>query len=102
MSTSLALDPSLRQALAARFGCPVVDWYSTVETGPIAFACPSGTGLHLLPHDLHVEVLHPDGSSCAAGERGEIAVTGGRNPYLPLFRYRTGDFGSLRFEPCLR
>jgi phenylacetate-CoA ligase len=34
------------------------------------------------------------------GERGELAVTGGRNPFLPLLRYRTGDWGRLDFAPC--
>jgi phenylacetate-CoA ligase len=100
VSTSLALAPTLQQQLAARFGCPVVDWYSAVETGPVAYGCPRGLGLHLLSHDLHVEVLRPDGSPSTAGERGEIAVSGGRNPLLPLFRYRTGDSGRLLFEGC--
>ena len=29
------------------------------------------------------------------GARGEIVVTAGENPLLPLARYRTGDFGRL-------
>ena len=32
---------------------------------------------------------------CRLGVRGEITLTGGRNPFLPLLRYRTGDFASL-------
>jgi phenylacetate-CoA ligase len=31
----------------------------------------------------------------ADGAWGEITVTGGRNPYVPLLRYRTGDRGRM-------
>jgi len=54
----------------------------------------------VLAHDLHVEILRPDGSPASPGERGEITVTGGRNPYLPLLRYRTGDWARIDFAPC--
>lgn len=100
VSTSVAMSPALMQRLRAHFGCPVIDWYSLVETGPVAFSCPRGEGFHVLPHDLHVEVVRPDGSPAGPGERGEIAVTGGRNPYLPLLRYRTGDWARMDALPC--
>jgi phenylacetate-CoA ligase len=100
VSTSVALSPSLAARLRERFGCPVIDWYSLVETGPLAYSCPLGTGLHVLPHDVHVEVVRPDGAPAPPGERGEIVVTGGRNPYLPLLRYRTGDWARLDVQPC--
>jgi len=100
VSTSAALSPAARKRFADHFGCPVVDWYSLVETGPIAYGCPAGRGWHLLPPDIHVEILRPDGTAAATGERGEIAVTGGRNPYLPLFRYRTGDTARHEEGPC--
>jgi phenylacetate-CoA ligase len=93
VSTSVALSPGLRDRLGMHFGCPVIDWYSMVETGPIAAACPGGW-LHVLPNDLIVEVLAP------AGDMGEIAVSGGRNPFLPLVRYRTGDRARLEHTPC--
>ena len=100
-STSMALLPGLRQALEARFGCPVVDVYSMNEAGPIAVAAPiglavpDGGGHWLLPHRLYVEVLDEDGAPCPPGARGEVTLTGGFNPFLPLLRYRTGDWASL-------
>ena len=92
LSTATALSPRLRAALAERHGCPVLDWYSTTETGPIACSRPGGDGLAVLAPDLYVELVDEDGLPVPEGARGEVCVTGGRNPYLPLLRYRTGDF----------
>jgi phenylacetate-CoA ligase len=101
ITTSVALSPGLREKLRARYRAPVIDWYSLVETGPIGYLCPrDANAYHLLPPDIHVEALRPDGSAAAAGERGEIAVTGGRNPFAPLLRYRTGDYGRIERGPC--
>jgi phenylacetate-CoA ligase len=100
VTTSVAMSPKLRDRLRERYGAPVIDWYSMVETGPIGYTCPRTDAYHLLPPDLHVEILRPDGTPAAAGERGEVAVTGGRNIFAPLLRYRTGDFGRLDFSPC--
>jgi phenylacetate-CoA ligase len=100
VSTAVTLGAGLKARLEAYFGCPAIDWYSTTETGPVAYACPSGFGLHVLPPDIFVETVDAEGFPVPAGTRGEIAVTGGRNPYLPLLRYRTGDYGVLNREIC--
>jgi phenylacetate-CoA ligase len=100
LTTSVAMSPAIRARLTKHYHAPVIDWYSMVETGPIGYACPRGHGYHLLPHDLHPQVLRLDGSPAAPGECGEIVVTGGRNPLFPLFRYRTGDFGCIDYSPC--
>ena len=100
VTTSVAMSPGLKHRLAERYRAPVIDWYSLVETGPIGYACPLGHGYHLLPIDLYVEVIRPDGSPAAPGERGEIAVTGGRNVFFPLLRYRTGDYGTIDYSAC--
>lgn len=100
VTTSVAMSPGLKRRLRDRYQAPVIDWYSLVETGPIGYACPLGHGYHQLPTDLYVEVVRPDGSPATPGERGEIAVTGGRNPLAPLLRYRTGDFGVMDFASC--
>ena len=100
VSTAVAMSQGLKRRLAEHFECPVIDWYSLTETGPIGYACPIGPGYHVLPHDLHVEAIDPEGRPLPPDERGEITVTGGRNPYLPLLRYRTGDWGRMDPAPC--
>ena len=98
-STAVALSPKLKARLADYFQCPVIDWYSTTETGPVAFSCPEGF-LHILPHDIFVETITSEGDPAPGSEPGEITVTGGRNPYLPLLRFKTGDHARLVHEPC--
>ncbi|WP_203135483.1 CoF synthetase [Microbacterium sp. JZ31] len=90
VSSAMALTLPLRAALEAAFGCPVLDVYGLHETRPIAVSVDGGPHV-VLDRRVHVEVLRPDGSACADGERGEIVVTAGENRFLPLVRYRTGD-----------
>ena len=96
VSTAMTLLPGLRSELEARFDCPVIDLYSLTEAGPVAVATPRGH--EVLSPDLYVEILRPEGTPCDPGERGEITLTGGRNPFLPLLRYRTGDWAALDFS----
>ncbi len=100
MSTAMAMPETLRNRLEEVFQCPVIDWYAATETGPIAYACPLNQGFHILPRDLFVEILDPAAKRLPPGEYGEITVSGGRNPFLPLLRYRTGDHGRLTHGPC--
>ncbi|MHA1733580.1 MAG: phenylacetate--CoA ligase family protein [Promethearchaeota archaeon] len=100
LPTAVALSPKVRTYLEDTFGCPVIDWYSLTETGPLGYACRDGGGYHLLPPDVHLEVLDEGGRPVGDGEVGEITVTGGRNPYLPLVRYRTGDWGRISRHKC--
>ncbi|MBI3243526.1 MAG: AMP-binding protein [Chloroflexi bacterium] len=106
VSTAMTLTPAWRESLEARFGCPVIDLYSMNEAGPIAVGSDfrnlenfgSLSGYTLLQPRLYVEILNEDGSACAPGERGEVTLSGGFNPFLPLLRYRTGDFATLEFR----
>ena len=98
VSTAMTLSLRLKQALEARFGCPVLDMYSMNESGPVAVAESDGRAYRLLQPRLYVEILDPGGAPCPPGVRGEITLSGGFNPFLPLLRYRTGDFASLEFR----
>ena len=94
ISTAMTLLPGLRDALSARFGCPVLDTYSLNEAGLVGVADASGRWALLQPR-LYVEILGEDDQPSPPGVRGEIALTGGYNPFLPLLRYRTGDYARM-------
>lgn len=103
LSGAMALGEGLRTRLSARFDCPVIDLYGITEAGLIAWRPDNGPH-RILPRQLHVEILSPTGDPCGPGERGEITVTCGENPLLPLLRYRTGDHAALSWldgEPVL-
>ena len=103
LSTAMQLAPALRDQLAAHFGCPVLDLYTMNECGPIAVGGSFGglTGHALLQHRLYVEILDADGAVCPPGVRGEVTLSGGFNPFIPLLRYRTGDYASPDFAGTL-
>lgn len=99
LSTSMALHDGLRRELQRRFGCPVLDLYSMNEAGPIAVFDPALDGHVLLQPNLHVEVVDAEGRPLPYGETGEVTLSGGFNPCLPLLRYRTGDRARLEMTP---
>ncbi|MCM5679146.1 capsule biosynthesis protein CapK [Schlegelella sp. S2-27] len=104
LSTSMALSDGLRAEFEAQLQAPVLDLYSMNEAGPIAVRAPDGEAHVLLQSRLFVEIVDADGRALPEGEHGEIVLTGGFNPWLPLLRYRTGDharLGRTRHGPAL-
>lgn len=94
LSGAMALSAPLRFRLESAFGCPVFDIYGLHETRPIAVRSDDGA-FRVLNRRVHVEILDTQGQPVPEGTVGEITVTAGENPLLPLVRYRTGDFGRL-------
>jgi phenylacetate-CoA ligase len=98
ISSAMVLLEGTRKMLEEKFRCPVYDLYSLTECRMIAVAKKPGI-YRLVRPELYVEILHPDkDETVKCGERGEITLTGGNNPFLALVRYRTGDFATLRHE----
>ncbi len=93
-SGAMALSAPLRARLAGAFGCPVFDIYGLHETRPIGVRTDDGP-FRILPRRVLVEILDDQGNPVPDGEPGEIVVTAGENPLLPLVRYRTGDYARL-------
>jgi phenylacetate-CoA ligase len=105
LSTSMSLSEGLRQRLMQRLACPVVDLYSMNEAGPIAAYVDAAQGHVLLQPGLYVEILDEAGRALPEGQWGEITLSGGINPCLPLLRYRTGDHARMvmtTWGPTLR
>jgi phenylacetate-CoA ligase len=90
------LSDAFAEQLARRYGAQVIDLYALTEAGIVAVRTPQGHAV--LPHDLHVEVLDEHDEPCPTGVVGEVVLTGGRNPFLPLLRYRTGDYAALAWH----
>lgn len=95
VSSIMHLNEGYAQRLSQRYNCPVLDMYAMTEAGIIAVR--DAHGHRVLPHDLFVEILDESGNRRESGQRGEITLSGGRNPFLPLLRYRTGDYAALKW-----
>lgn len=92
LSSGQHLPAPLREEVRARLGAPVLNYYSTAETGPVAWECPARPG--------RFHVLHPD--VWVESASGELLVTRLRRSALLLLRYRTGDTGSVEPEADCR
>lgn len=97
VSSAMRLTAGVRKALEAYFEVPVLDIYGLTECRMIAVA--DGNRYRAIRPELYLEILDPKTDrSLPDGEIGELAITGGNNPFLPLIRYRTGDFCSLKHD----
>ena len=65
------------------FGKKIISEYGSMESGIIAFECPSG-GLHVVEENVILEVID-----------GEVVVTNLLSKSFPIIRYRLGDSISL-------
>src|SRR3954447_1857083 len=85
-------------------GLRAVNFYGLSEMcGPgVATECLEvRDGLHVQEDHFLVEVVDPStGAVLEEGDEGELVFTTLRKEAMPLLRYRTGDIGSLTFEPC--
>ncbi|MGP9745374.1 phenylacetate--CoA ligase family protein [Brachybacterium sp. AOP29-B2-41] len=99
-TTAAPLTPSVRKRLEESFGAPVYDEYRGSEFGWTAGECARQDGLHVFSDVRRIEVLDSEGRPVAPGVVGDLAITDLRNRVFPLIRYRTGDRGALRADPC--
>ena len=85
-------------------GLRAVNFYGLSEMcGPgVAAECiEARDGLHVHEDHFLVEVVDPEsGRVLPEGEEGEFVFTTLAKEAMPFLRYRTGDIGSVTFEPC--
>jgi len=82
---------ALRQYLPARIGAP-----------PVAFECLARDGLHVNEDHYLTEVVDAlSATTVFEGQVGELVITTLSRQAQPLIRYRTGELGSIVYEPCV-
>ena len=100
ISHSELLDEQTERLLKDAFGGTVINEYGTNETGDIAATCCSAGGLHVDDGNVIVEIVDREGRCVPNGEVGRVAVTVLENYSMPLVRYVTEDYASMRRGPC--
>ncbi|NMO16093.1 coenzyme synthetase [Pyxidicoccus fallax] len=90
LTSAQHLPVGLRAALREKVPAPVLNYYATTETGPLAWECARGEGrFHVFAPDVWLEP-----------GLDEVVVTRLRPSVLPLLRYRPGDAGTVRRDAC--
>lgn len=86
-----AVSDELKKKAHRVFSSSIFEGYSAQECGSIAYACPSGSGLHMNSESVFVEILRDDGEYAMPGEEGNVIVTPLTATAMPLIRYELGD-----------
>lgn len=86
------MTPEQREYIERVVGCTVYDQYGAQEFNRMGWDCDAHRGFHEDSDSVHVEILAGD-RAAAAGEEGDLVVTGLVNDLMPLVRYRIGDVG---------
>jgi phenylacetate-CoA ligase len=92
--------PAKLSKIAGLWGVRLSNAYGSTETNSLGLTCAEG-GLHLT-EDRHLfEVIDPETTApVPEGSPGELVLTSLVSRAMPLLRYRTGDFVTVRSEPC--
>ncbi|PCJ00897.1 MAG: phenylacetate--CoA ligase [Flavobacteriales bacterium] len=74
--------------------------YASTEMGAAFTECTEGTGGHLNPDLLILEVVDEKGNAVKNGGIGEVIVTTLGVEGMPLLRYKTGDLCHVYYDEC--
>lgn len=98
-TASEQVTPELREDCRAVFNAPIVENYTSGETGYIALQCPETEALHVQAETVLVEVLDAAGHPCRPGETGRVVITVLHSFGMPILRYDIGDEAEVA-PPC--
>lgn len=94
---------NMRKEIETKLNLKAFDIYGLSEIlGPgVAADCENHSGLHVYEDHFVPEIICPDTlSACSEGEVGELVFTTITKEAIPLFRYRTKDLTSIRYDQC--
>jgi phenylacetate-CoA ligase len=92
---------TLAQRITGEWNVSLYSTYASTEMATAFTECSAGTGVHIQPERVYVEVLKENGEHAADGEVGEVVATPLGVQGMPLLRYRTGDICHWHTETCV-
>jgi phenylacetate-CoA ligase len=90
----------LGKRILSQWDVKLYSTYASTEMGAAFTECTEGTGGHLNPELLVLEVVDENGKGVENGEVGEVVVTTLGVEGMPLLRYKTGDLCHVYYEQC--
>jgi phenylacetate-CoA ligase len=82
-------------------GLHTYHWYGHSEKLVLGGYCKNSNLIHIEPTYGYCELVDEHGQAVnTIGQMGEIVGTTLHNPYMPLIRYRTGDFAEYAGNYC--
>lgn len=100
-ATAAPLTEEVRTFVQSTLGAPLHDQYRCSEVPWLAGECGRRDGLHIFSDMRRIEVVDRSGTVAPPGVVGDLVVTDLANKVFPLVRYRLGDRGALRKDPCV-
>jgi len=98
---SETLLPEQKDLIQTRLGLKIYHWYGHSEKLILGGYCRGSELIHIEPTYGYFELIDEDGNIISEiGKRGEIVGTTLHNPYMPLIRYRTGDYAEYAGDYC--
>ena len=91
---------ALGERLAQIWGAAVLGTYASTEMATSFADCAQGTGGHLHPDLVVVEIVDERGNPLPPGTPGEVVATPLQVGGMPLVRFCTGDIATLHADPC--
>lgn len=92
-------DDETRRVIKECFGVKIIDYYGSVETGPIAWQMAEEGPYYVNNDTVLVEVVGDDGMPVSDSRVGRVIVTNLYSYAMPIIRYELGDIVELVEPP---
>ncbi|WP_179343792.1 phenylacetate--CoA ligase family protein [Winogradskyella ursingii] len=98
---SEGLLPEQKHLISDILQIPIFHWYGHSEKLILGGYCKASQLVHIEPTYGYFELIDEDGKQITKkGQIGEMVGTTLHNPYMPLIRYKTGDYAEYAGNYC--
>ena len=98
---SEGLLPEQKSLITDQLGINIYNWYGHSEKLVLGGYCKVNKDIHIEPTYGFFELIDTDGNIISEpNKKGEIVGTTLHNNYMPLIRYRTGDYAEYVGDYC--